>query len=48
MIKYQIHGYDNLLNEHYIKPEIYDTYEEAFARAHSRYEYVMKIIAKAH
>ena len=43
MIKYQIHGYDNVLVEPYINPTLYDTYAEARAHAHSNREWVVKI-----
>ena len=42
-IKYQIHGEDGLMGDTYVLPELYDTYEEAFARAHSNHEWVRKV-----
>ena len=42
-IKYQIHGEDSLLGQDYVLPELYDTYEEAFARAHSNHEWVVSV-----
>lgn len=43
-IKYQIHGEDHVYgNGTYVKPELYDTYEEAFACAHSSREWVRKV-----
>lgn len=41
--KYQIHGEDSLLGHDYVLPELYDTYDEAFARAHSNHEWVGKV-----
>ncbi len=43
-IKYQIHGEDETFgNGEYTRPELYDTYEEAHARAHSNREWVRKV-----
>ena len=42
-IKYQIHGRDGMMMEDYIEPTLYDTYEAAFAMAHSNREWVVKI-----
>jgi len=41
--KYQIHGYDKYMSEDYIKATLYDTYEAAFAMAHSNHEWVVKV-----
>jgi hypothetical protein len=41
-VKYQIHGRDGLMMEDYVKPTLYDTYEAAFAHAHSNHEWVVK------
>lgn len=41
--KYQIHGEDSLLGNDYVLPELYDTYDEAFARAHSNHEWVVSV-----
>jgi hypothetical protein len=43
MIKYQIHGYDKIWAGDYIEPALYDTFAEAFARAHSNHEWVVKV-----
>lgn len=43
IVKYQIHGWDNIFFEDYILPTLYDTYEAAFAMAHSNREYVVKV-----
>ena len=43
-IKYQIQGEDHVYgNGNYIKPELYDTYEEAFAHAHTNREWVREV-----
>lgn len=42
-VKYQIHGRDEMMMEDYIEPALYDTYEAAFAAAHSTREWVVKI-----
>jgi hypothetical protein len=42
-IKYQIHGRDDLWGGEYILPDLYDTYDEAFAKAHSNHEWVVKV-----
>lgn len=42
-VKYQIHGWDSMFDEDYTKPTLYDTYEEAFAMAHSNREWVVKV-----
>jgi hypothetical protein len=42
-VKYQIHGRDEMLMEDYIEPTLYDTYEAAFAMAHSNREWVVKV-----
>ena len=44
--KYQINGRDSLWGDEYSLPELYDTYEEAFAKAHSRHEWVRKVEAQ--
>lgn len=41
--KYQIHGRDEMMMEYYIEPTIYETYEEAFRKAHSNREWVVKV-----
>jgi len=41
--KYQIHGYDKYMSEDYINATLYDTYEAAFALAHSNHEWVVKV-----
>ena len=41
--QYQIKGEDRLLGETYTLPELYNTYDEAFARAHSNNEWVVKV-----
>lgn len=43
MTKYQIHGRDDLMGEDYVEPILYDTYDEAFAAAHSNREWVVKV-----
>jgi hypothetical protein len=43
MTKYQIHGHDSLMMQDYIEPTLYDTYEAAFALAHSNHEWVIKV-----
>ena len=43
MIKYQIHGRDEMMMEDYVEPILYDTYEDAFKKAHSNREWVVKI-----
>jgi hypothetical protein len=43
IVKYQIHGRDEMMMEDYIKPELYDTYKAAFADAHSNREWVVKV-----
>ena len=42
-LKYQIHGYDKYVSGDYIEPALYDTYEAAFALAHSNHEWVVKV-----
>ena len=49
-VKYQIHGYDKywqyrptMMSGDYIEPALYDTHAEAFARAHSNHEWVVKV-----
>jgi hypothetical protein len=41
-VKYQIHGYDKYMSKDYIEPTLYNTYEAAFAKAHSNHEWVVK------
>lgn len=44
IVKYQIYGYDKMsVVEDYINPTLYDTYEAAFALAHSNREWVVKV-----
>jgi len=43
IVKYQIHGRDGMMMEDYINPTLYDTYEAAFAMAHSNHEWVVKV-----
>lgn len=44
MTKYQIHGEDEVFgNGNYVLPELYDTYDEAFARANSNREWVVPV-----
>ena len=42
-IKYQIQGRDPMFGTEYSLPELYDTYDAAFAKAHSNHEWVRKV-----
>jgi hypothetical protein len=45
-IKYQIKGRDPMWGDEYALPDLYDTYEDAFAKAHSNHEWVVKVEIK--
>jgi len=44
--QYQIHGHDKMMDEDYILPTLYDTYDEAHAKARVNSEWVIKIETK--